>query len=216
MTRLRVRIESLICTGSTRFEEIACVCSLLKSQRRRLFGRLRARADASHAYVPGSVPAPATRRQVTSALVEQLYVDYSADHPGVVVNRRPSDVALQHWLGLLSKWRAWLGACHRSGSGIDGPSVMSQAKPTYGAQLIIVRARVGGKILVQVPMEEGAVQVFVVSLVHDSTEAERLSGEPTRPPSMGKAHLNWFSISSFALFSQFRILSPIACGNTGS
>lgn len=60
-------------------------------------------------------------------------------------------------------------------------------------------------------MEEGAVQVFVVSLVHDSTEAERLSGESTLPPSMGKVH--WFSIASV---SQFRVLSPSACGNTGS
>jgi hypothetical protein len=89
---------------------------------------------------------------------------------------------------------------------------MSQANPTHGAQLVAVCARVGSKILVQVPMEEGAVQVFVVSLVHDSTEAERLSGESTLPSSMEKSHLNWFS----ALFSQFRILSSIACVNTGS
>jgi hypothetical protein len=92
---------------------------------------------------------------------------------------------------------------------------MYQSKPTYGGRSIAVPLLVGGKMLVQVPRERGAVQVFVVSLVHDSTEAERLSGESTLPSSMGKPHINWFSIA-FSLFSQFRILSLMACGNTGS
>jgi hypothetical protein len=92
---------------------------------------------------------------------------------------------------------------------------MYQIQATYGAQLIAVCAQVGGKMLVQVPRERGAVQVFVVSLVHDSTEAERLSGESTLPSSMGKPHIKWFSIA-LSLFSQFRILSLMACGNTGS
>jgi hypothetical protein len=55
-----------------------------------------------------------------------LHVHNSADHPGLTSRRRLADMALQHRLGLLPKWRPRLGSCHRAGLGLDGTRVAAQ------------------------------------------------------------------------------------------